>query len=146
MREVGRNVKEKKLKTVRVIRNFSNNIIRLLLDILFYVVVIIATIKLSQYGYNFAYQLFGSVAVDKEGEGKEIEFYIQTGDSTSEVASKLKREGVIVDRYSFYTKSVLSKSNIQPGTYILRTDMDYDTILKIITRYKEPDDDMEEEE
>ncbi|MBO4695799.1 MAG: endolytic transglycosylase MltG [Lachnospiraceae bacterium] len=139
-------MKKKKLKTGRVIRDFSNNISRLLMDILFYTVVVIATIKLSQYGYNFCYQLFGSVAVDKEGEGQEIEFFIQSGDSTKEVAMKLKREGVIVDRYSFYTKSILSKSNIQPGTYTLRSDMDYDTILKIITRYQETEETFEEEE
>lgn len=139
-------MKKKKLKTGRVIRDFSNNISRLLMDILFYTVVVIATIKLSQYGYNFCYQLFGSVAVDKEGEGQEIEFFIQAGDSTKEVAMKLKREGVIVDRYSFYTKSILSKSNIQPGTYTLRSDMDYDTILKIITRYQETEETFEEEE
>lgn len=133
------------MKNGRVLRDFSNNITRLLLDILFYTVVVISTIKLSQYGYNFCYQLFGSVAVDKEDEGHEIEFLIQTGDSTKDVASKLKREGVIVDRYSFYCKSVLSKSNIQPGTYTLRSDMDYDTILKIITRYRETEEIVDEE-
>ena len=138
-------MKKKKLKTGRVIRNFSNNITRLLVDILFYTVVVIAVIKFSQYGYNFCYQIFGSVAVDKEGEGKEIEFFIQSGDSTKEVALKLKREGVIIDRFSCYTKSVLSKSNIQPGTYTLRSDMDYDTILKIITRYRETEESTEDE-
>ena len=108
-----------------------------MLDILFYTLVILAITKFSQYGYNFCYQIFGSVAVDKEGEGTEVEFLILSGDSTKEVAAKLKREGVIVDRFSFYAKSLLSKSNIQPGTYLLRSDMDYDTILKIICRYKE---------
>ena len=76
-----------------------------------------------------------------------MEFFIQSGDSTKEVAAKLMREGLIIDNYSFYAKSLLSKSNIQPGTYILRSDMDYDTILKIITRYKEPEQsELEEEE
>jgi len=117
-----------------------------MIDILFYTLVILAVIKFSQYGYNFCYQLFGSVAVDKEGEGKEVEFFIQAGDSTKEVASKLKREGIIIDRFSFYAKSLLSKSNIQPGTYTLRSDMDYDTILRIICRYKETSDEEEEYE
>ena len=94
-------MKKKKMKTERVIRDFSNGITRLLIDILFYTLVILAVIKFSQYGYNFCYQLFGSVAVDKEGEGKEVEFFIQAGDSTKEVASKLKREGIIIDRFSF---------------------------------------------
>lgn len=128
---------KKKMKTGRVIRSFSNGMTRLLLDVLFYTLVVFAVIKFSQYGYNFCYQIFGSVAVDQTGEGKEVEFFIQAGDSTKEVANKLKREGVIIDSYSFYTKSLLSKSNIQPGTYTLRSDMDYDTILNIICRYKE---------
>ena len=130
-----------------MIRHFSNGVTRFLLDFLFYLLVILAVIKFSQYGYNFCYQLFGSVAVDKEGEGHEVEFFIQAGDSTKEVANKLKREGIIIDRFSFYAKSLLSKSNIQPGTYILRSDMDYDTILRIICRYKEDtstDEDLEE--
>ncbi|MBO7631518.1 MAG: endolytic transglycosylase MltG [Lachnospiraceae bacterium] len=129
--------KKNQLKTGRVIWHFSNGITRLMLDILFYTLVILAITKFSQYGYNFCYQIFGSVAVDKEGEGTEVEFLILSGDSTKEVAAKLKREGVIVDRFSFYAKSLLSKSNIQPGTYLLRSDMNYDTILKIICRYKE---------
>ncbi|MBO4485334.1 MAG: endolytic transglycosylase MltG [Lachnospiraceae bacterium] len=139
--------KKETIKTGQVIRNSANGITRLLIDFLFYTLVILAVIRFSQYGYNFCYQLFGSVAVDKEGEGTEVEFFIQSGDSTKEVAGKLMREGLIVDNYSFYAKSLLSKSNIQPGTYILRSDMDYETILKIITRYKEPEEsDLEEEE
>ncbi|MBQ1852768.1 MAG: endolytic transglycosylase MltG [Lachnospiraceae bacterium] len=139
--------KKETIKTGRVIRNSANGVTRLLIDFAFYTLVILAVIRFSQYGYNFCYQLFGSVAVDTEGEGNEVEFFIQSGDSTKEVAAKLMREGLIIDNYSFYAKSLLSKSNIQPGTYILRSDMDYDTILKIITRYKEPEQsELEDEE
>lgn len=138
-------LKKKGLKTNRVIANFSTGITRLLLDILFYVIVIFAVLKLTEFGYHFCYQLFGSVAVNKVGEGKEVEFFIQSGDSTKEVASKLEREGLIVDSKSFYVKSLLSKANIQPGTYYLRSDMDYDTILKTICKYTETETTYEDD-
>lgn len=137
-------MKKNKLQTGKVIRNFSNGITRFLLDILFYTLVIFAVWKFSQFGHEFCYQLFGSVSVDKLGEGKEVDFFIQAGDSTKEVAEKLDREGIIIDRYSFYTKSLLSKANIQPGTYKLRSDMDYDSILKIICRQKDTTEKLEE--
>ena len=138
-------LKKKPLKSGKIVTNFSTGITRLLLDILFYTLVIFAVVKFTQYGYNFCYQLFGSVAVDKAGEGTEVEFFIQSGDSTKEVANKLEREGIVIDKLSFYVKSLLSKSNIQPGTYILRSDMDYDTILNTICRYKETENTEEDD-
>ena len=83
--------KKETIKTGRVIRNSANGVTRLLIDFAFYTLVILAVIRFSQYGYNFCYQLFGSVAVDKEGEGNEVEFFIQSGDSTKEVAAKLDK-------------------------------------------------------
>lgn len=121
-----------KTSTAKLILKITGAILRLFLNILFYVIVVLVIIKAGTYTYNFAYQLFGSVAVEAE-PGRDIEFQILKGESTMVVANKLEISNLVVDKYSFYVKTKLKEYDIMPGTFILNTSMDYDDILKVIT-------------
>ena len=89
-------------------------------------------IKASQYAYDFAYQVFGSVSVNKNTD-YTTEVTINKGDSTMEVAKLLDSKKVIANKYSFYLRAKLTKQNILPGTYKVSSNMDYDQIFKVIT-------------
>ncbi len=130
-------MKKKKVRTEKYLLSISNSLVRFFLDIMFYIVVVIAVVVCSRYAYTFCYQVFGSDAVSTTEDAKEIEFYIQSGDSTKEVAKKLEREGIIKNNLSFYVKAKLNKYNILPGTYVLTSAMDYNTILSIIASTSE---------
>ena len=136
--------KKKKSKAGHYVISMSNDIIRLLIDILFYVLVAVAIIQLSRYAKSFCYQVFGNVQVDDYEHGVEKDILIELGDSTRDVGKRLEREGIIVNELSFYVKVKINKLNIMPGTYKLRTDMNYNEILDIIAVSTEVPEEQEE--
>lgn len=78
---------------------------------------------------------FGTVTVD-QGKGQEKVFQVETNRSMYEVADKLQKQGLIVDKYSFYARTQLLEQDtviLRPGTYVLRTNMDYQEIIDILT-------------
>lgn len=107
-------------------------IIRLMLNIIFYIAVIYLIARISQLTYNFTYQIFGQVTKE-EAPGRDVEIQIKKGESTMNVASKLEFNKLIVNKYSFYVKAKLKKYVIMPGTYTVNTSMTYDEIFTIIT-------------
>lgn len=128
-------MKKEKLKTGKYLLSMSNSLTRFFFDILFYLFVAIAVVQCCKYAYTFCYQVFGSDAATTTADAKEVEFFIQSGDSTREVAKKLERDGLIKNDLSFYVKVKILKANILPGTYQLRSDMDYSEILDVIASF-----------
>jgi len=109
-------------------------ILHLLLNIIFYAVVIFAIYKVGTTAKEFCYQVFGAYTMDAE-PGINAEITIKDGASTMEVASALEMNRLIPNRYSFYLKVQLMRYKILAGTYILNTSMTYDEILEQITNY-----------
>lgn len=118
--------------TSQLVLKITSFILRLLLNIIFYVVVIILITRVSVQTYKFCYQIFGQVTASEE-PGRDVEILIKKGESTMNVASKLELNKVIVDKNSFYVKAKLKKHVIMPGAYMVNTSMTYDEIFAIIT-------------
>ncbi len=121
-------------------------IIQIILNVLFYVVVIIVIMRFSTAAYELSYQIFGNVTVSK-APGVDKEIIIEQGDSTVRIATMLEEKGLIVNKYSFLIRAKISVSDrhpIIPGTYELNTSMSYETILEIITRAEAKEDGVEE--
>lgn len=120
--------------TKGVIRGISI-VIQLFLNILFYVFLVIAVVRLSTWTYDFTYQIFGNVTVaETSGELATIE--IAKGEGTRAIANELESKGIIVNADSFYVRAKLTTSAqkpILPGTYTLDASMTYDEILTILT-------------
>lgn len=118
--------------TANLVFKITSSLVRMFLNILFYLIVVMLIIKAGTYTYNFAYQVFGSVAVEAE-PGRDVEFQVKKGESTMDIANKLEVSKLVVNKYSFYLKTKLKEFSIMPGTFVLNTSMDYDEILEIIT-------------
>lgn len=118
--------------TTNLVFKITSSLVRTFLNILFYLIVAMLIFKAGTYTYNFAYQIFGSVAVEPE-PGRDVEFQIKKGESTMDVANKLEVSKLVVNKYSFYLKTKFKEYNIMPGTFVLNTSMDYDDILEVIT-------------
>lgn len=112
----------------------TSAILRALLNIVFYILVIVIIISVGKKVYDFSYQLYGDVSVD-ESPGRDVVFQIKKGESTMDVAKKLQLNRLIVDQYSFYTKAKLEKQVIMPGVYELNSSMSYEKIFAVITDY-----------
>ncbi len=123
-----------KSTSLRITLRVSSFILRMLLNITFYILAVIAVIYVSKQAYNFTYQLYGPVTVD-EAPGRPIRIQIKQGDSTMDVATKLELNRAIVNKYSFLVKTKLQNLNIMAGSYEINSSMTYDEILDIITDY-----------
>ena len=108
--------------------------LHVLLNIIFYAVVIFAVYKVGITAREFCFQVFGNYTMDAE-PGINAEITIKDGASTMEVAAALEMNRLIPNRYSFYLKVQLMGYKILAGTYILNTSMTYDEILNEITDY-----------
>ena len=103
-----------KSTSVKATLKITSFIIRLLMNIMFYILVIFLIVAISRKAFQFAYQLYGPVRVE-EAPGKDIIFQIKKGESSMDVASKLERNRVIVNKYSFYVKTKLQGAEIMQG-------------------------------
>ena len=121
----------KKSAATKVVLDITSMVLHLLLNIIFFIVVVMLVVKFSQIAYDFSYQVFGSVRVSEEN-GREYELTISEGESTMRVAAKLEQNRIIVNRFSFFLRAKLMKKNILPGTYNVNASMDYDEIYAII--------------
>lgn len=129
--------------SVKVTLKVSSYILRLLLNIVFYVLVVIATIYVSKAAYDFTYQLYGPVVVDANAQ-EDIYIKINKGDSTMDVAAKLELNRLIVNKYAFFLKTKLQDQTILAGTYKLNASMTYKEILEVVTDYKNSEVQVEE--
>lgn len=127
----------------KLIRSFSSGIVRLALDIVLYLFLVIALISTCKYVYNFCYQVFGSASVTSSSDAVSMSVTFYEGESTLQIAERLEGYGLILDKYSFVTKSRLDKITIKPGTFILSSDMDYDEILSVISDISQAKDEDE---
>ena len=93
-----------KSTSVKITLKVSSYILRLLLNIVFYIAVVVAIVYASKTAYNFTYQLYGPAVVDENAQ-KDIYIKIAKGDSTMDIASKLELNRVIVNKYSFFVKA-----------------------------------------
>ncbi len=123
-----------KSTSMKVTLKVSSFVLRILLNIVFYGLVVIAVIFVCKQAFRFTYQIYGPVTVD-EPPGRVIRIEIKKGDSTMDVAKKLELNRAIVNKYSFLLKTKLQDHNIMAGTYEINTSMTYDEILDIITDY-----------
>ena len=138
---------ESRSQTSKLILGISSFIIHVLLNILFYVIVVMLIAKYSGVAYDFAYEVFGEVAAAEAGETvKDVTITINKGESTMSIASKLEMNRVIDNKYSFYLRAKLFQSNIKTGKYVVNASMTYGEILDVISNYKNSLDNDEGEE
>lgn len=119
---------------VKLTLKITSFIVRMLMNIFFYILVVVLIINVSKYAYTFTYQLYGPDTVD-EAPGREIIFQINKGESKMDIATKLELNRAIKNKYSFYLKTKLQEYVIMPGTYIINSSMTYNEILAVVTDY-----------
>ncbi|MDF2513933.1 MAG: hypothetical protein K0S04_3799 [Herbinix sp.] len=135
-----------KSATMKLTLKVTSFIARLLLNVAFYILVVVLIINFSKMAYEFTYELYGPVTMSEKGKGTTVELSIDQGESTMDVASKLEISRVIRNKYAFYLKTKLGSYVLMPGTYEISTDMTYNEILSVITDYSNSTDTAENSE
>lgn len=106
------------------------------LNLIFYVIIILATIQVCKLTYSFAGEVFGDVMAEAP-PGVDKTFVIAEADDSLTIAKNLEREGIVSNAYSFYIRLRLSQSKkniIVAGSYQLNTSMTYKEILDKIVK------------
>jgi UPF0755 protein len=124
-----------KSTSVKLTLKITSFVLRLLLNIMFYVLVVILVVNFSRIAYEFTYELYGPVTVDNDTNARKIYIQIEQGESSMDIASKLELNLAIRNKYSFWLKTKLENMKIMPGTYEIYSNMTYDEILDVITDY-----------
>lgn len=115
--------------------NLAGFILHILLNIIFYSIVVLLVIKLSTAAYEFAYEIYGDVSAAEE-PGTDVKIEIRKGESTMDLAKRLKYNRLISNPYSFFVRAKLASNSVRPilaGTFILNTSMNYGEILDVLT-------------
>ncbi|MDY3909465.1 MAG: hypothetical protein SOZ48_07015 [Eubacterium sp.] len=115
------------LKTVRAI-------LIVLLNLIFYGLVVFGGVKLCQVSYSFAYEILGDMAMEMP-PGQDKFFTITESQDEFAVANNLEEMELVKNKYSFYLRMQLKKTDktaLKPGSYTLNTSMSYDEILHAI--------------
>jgi UPF0755 protein len=123
-----------KSTAVKLTLKITSFVVRLLLNIVFYVLVVILIINISKKAFEVTYEIYGPVAVD-ESPGRDIIFQIGKGESKMDVATKLEVNRLIRSKYAFFLRMKLSDDVVMPGTYVINSSMTTDEILAVITDY-----------
>ena len=116
--------------------NFFRRGILLLVNVLVFVLIIFMMFHACKMCYDICYEIYGPVVVEK-APGTDIRFSISKDESMYKVAKELYDDGLIVNRYSFYIRTMLmdrDEMKLKPGDYILNTSMDYEEILDMLTK------------
>lgn len=117
----------------KLVMRVASGVFRFILNVLFYIFVVMVVITLSKAAYRFTYQVFSGNPVD-EKPGRVVEIQIDKGESKMSVAGKLEQNKAIDNKISFYLRLKLQDSlAIQPGTYNVNSSMTYDEIINVIT-------------
>ncbi len=133
-----------KSTAVKLTLKVTSFIVRLLMNLFFYILVVIVIINVSKFAYTFTYQLYGPDTVE-EAPGRDIIIQIAKGESKMDIATKLELNHAIKSKYSFYLKTKLQDYVIMPGTYVINSSMTYQQILSVITDYTKSIDQSEED-
>ena len=120
-----------KSNTSKIVLKMTGSLLQIFINIIVYTVLILLIVRAGGQAYTFAYRLFGSVRMDTIGINVTIQ--IDEDEPAMNVASKLELSKVIPDKYSFYFKMKLAKVELQAGSYMVNTAMDYDEIIKVLT-------------
>ncbi len=106
-----------------------------ILEILLVFLVIVGITSCCRQSYRFCYEVFGSVSAAEE-PGQNKDFQVNEEDTMFRVATRLREENLIVNRYSFYIRTTLmdqSQLQLRSGNYVLNTSMDYEEIINELT-------------
>lgn len=111
-------------------------ILVLLLNLIFYVIIVLGTIEVCKITYSFANEVFGEVIAEPP-PGQNRTFVIAEADDAMAISKNLEREGIISNAYSFYIRLRFFQSDkhiILAGSYDLNTSMTYEEILQKIVK------------
>ncbi|MCR5797509.1 MAG: hypothetical protein K6G63_06275 [Eubacterium sp.] len=111
-------------------------ILVLLLNVIFYAIVVLCAVEVCKFSYEFSHEIFGEV-MSEPAPGRDIVFKIDKDEDVLNISKRLESQRLIKSAYPFYIKMKLSMSSttvVVAGEHRLNTSMTSDEICEKILR------------
>ncbi|MCR4750358.1 MAG: hypothetical protein K5877_11275 [Lachnospiraceae bacterium] len=118
-------------------------ILSILTRILLILVIVAGSIIVGRKSYEFGYRVFAEQPMAPDAEhARKINVQITEKMSNRDIAALMVKKGLARNEVLFYAQIISSdyKNSIQPGLYVLSTDMTAGEILEIIGQKRESDE------
>ncbi|MDY2921407.1 MAG: endolytic transglycosylase MltG [Eubacterium sp.] len=110
------------------------NMLIIILNIIFYAVVVFAGIQICRSGYFFAYDVLGETMAEMP-PGTDKMLTVSENESVAQVLTDLQEKHLIKSKYSFYARLQLEEKinkKISAGVYSLNSSMSYGEIIAVL--------------
>lgn len=95
---------------------------KMAIKIAMYAVTILIVVLVCKSAFEFGVLVYTEEGMEAKGHGKEVVVTIPRDSSTTEIASILKKNGLIESEMAFIIQTFLYDAQIYSGTYTLNTE------------------------
>ena len=97
-----------------------------------YIIGAVLVVLISRSAFAFGEKIFSEEGMAEKGKGQEVVVTIPADASTGEVASILKKNGLIESEFVFKIQTILYESEKYSGTYTINTEYSPDEIIEAL--------------
>lgn len=117
-------------------------LVGLLLKIALIFMAVLLIRKYAEKSYEFGYRIFKEPAVTTTGPVKKVTINLTDGVTPKTLGELLESKGVIRDSTLFVAQYYCSeyKSELKPGTYVLKSDMTAEEMFAVMAGYGEEEE------
>lgn len=102
-----------------------------------YIIGAVLVVLISRSAFAFGEKIFSEEGMAEKGKGQEVVITIPADASTGEVASILKKNGLIESELVFKIQTMLYEAEIYSGTYTVNTEYSPEEIIEALRPKKE---------
>lgn len=95
-----------------------------------YIIGAVIVVLVCKSAYDFGTKVFSEEGLAEKGSGQEVVVTIPADASTGEVASILKKNGLIENELIFKIQTILYEADIYSGTYTLNTEYSPEELIE----------------
>lgn len=97
-----------------------------------YIIGAVLVVLISRSAFAFGEKIFSEEGMAEKGKGQEVVVTIPADASTGEVASILKKNGLIESEFVFKIQTILYEAEIYSGTYTINTEYSPEEIIEAL--------------
>lgn len=115
----------------------SKRVSKLVIKAAMYIIGVVILVLVCKSAFEFGTLVYTNDGVDAKGSGKEVVVTIPEDSGTGEIASILKKNGLIESELAFRIQSILYEADIYSGTYTLNTEYSPEELIEAMQPVEE---------
>lgn len=127
-----KNAKKNNKKAKNIAKKSASVFSKLTFKAAMYVIGVVLLILIGRGAFAFGEKIFSEEGIAPKGSGQEVVITIPVDASTSEVASILKKNGLIESELVFKIQTILYEAEIYSGTYTVNTEYSPEEIIEAL--------------